>query len=66
MIEGGYMGFNVGKFSYKIDCGGGFVCDNFNVLFSFYGGVMFSFYFGVELGYFNMGSVDCGGGYIWV
>lgn len=62
-LSGGYMGLNVGKPSYKTDCGTGFSCDNPNVSFNLYGGAMFNPYLGAELGYLNMGEADRGGGH---
>ncbi len=60
----GYMGINVGKPNYRLDCdpSDAFSCDNPNVSFNLYGGAMFNEYFGAELGYLNMGNADRGGG----
>ncbi|WP_077034484.1 outer membrane beta-barrel protein [Pelomonas sp. KK5] len=60
----GYMGLNVGKPSFKTDCGNaGFNCDNPNASFKLYGGAMFNQHFGAELGYLNMGKAERGGGH---
>jgi len=62
-LSGGYMGLNVGRPSYKTDCGTGFDCDNPNASFNLYGGAMFNPFLGAELGYLNLGDADRGGGH---
>ncbi len=63
-LSGGYMGLNVGKPSYKTDCGtsSAYRCDDPSASFNLYGGAMFNEYLGAEVGYVNMGNADRGGG----
>lgn len=58
---GGYIGLNLGRPSYRLDCGPG-GCDQPDLSGQIYVGGMFSRYFGAELGYLRMGEARRGGG----
>jgi OmpA-OmpF porin, OOP family len=58
----GYIGLNLGKPEFDLDCGLGFSCDDPNVGGYLYTGGMFNDWFGAEVGYLYTGKGDRAGG----
>ena len=59
----GYVGINVGRPDYELDCGlGGFNCSDSTTSFNLYTGGMFTQYLGAEIGYVNLGKMRWGDG----
>ncbi|CAN7720431.1 porin family protein [Pseudorhodoferax sp. LjRoot39] len=60
-LPGGYAGLNLGRPSYRLDCGPG-GCDQPSLSGNVYVGSMFTPHFGAELGLLSMGDLERAGG----
>lgn len=62
MTSYGYVGLNLGKSAYDLNCSPGFSCDDSVEAGKLYTGGKFNRMFGLELAYVNLGQAEANGG----